>query len=213
MMTRLPSLCNASANPRPMPEPPPVMKIVFPVKFIALFLPFLRTFLQSVNLSSRCELPCYFIYLLGMERNMPFDLLNTRERILIRPHRVDGLLSASGNAVISAIAFVRVVGSVIRPFQLGKINVLTWNVLNWRIRRFAERLGVAGIGNHPARDGHVNASGIALDGNRVIRTWKFDVVFFHVCISPFCSCSALQNDGRTQITGLSCRRPRGTTPP
>src|SRR6202521_6224122 len=79
---------------------------VFPVKFIALFLPSLRTLLQSVNLSSRCELPCYFIYPLGMERNMPFDLLNTRERILIRPHRVDGLLSASGNAVISAIAFV-----------------------------------------------------------------------------------------------------------
>jgi len=36
------------------------------------------------------------------------------------------------------------VGSVIRPFQVGKINVLTWYVLDGRIRRFTERQGVAG---------------------------------------------------------------------
>jgi hypothetical protein len=38
-------------------------------------------------------------------------------------------------------------------FYLGKINVLSWNVLNGWIRRFAERQGVAHIGNHAARDG------------------------------------------------------------
>jgi hypothetical protein len=74
---------------------------------------------------------------------------------------------------------------VIRPFQLGKINVLTWNVLNGRIRRFAERQGVAGIGNHTARDGYDNASRIGLDGNRMIRTWKFDLLCFHVQAPPF----------------------------
>ena len=33
MITLLPSLWNASASPRPMPEPPPVMKMVLPVEF------------------------------------------------------------------------------------------------------------------------------------------------------------------------------------
>jgi hypothetical protein len=69
---------------------------------------------------------------------------------------------------------------MIRPLQLGKINVLIRNVLNERIRCFAKRQGVAGIGNHSARDGYDNASGIALDGNRMIWTWKLDLLFFHV---------------------------------
>jgi hypothetical protein len=81
---------------------------------------------------------------------------------------------------------------VIRPFQLGKINVFTRNVLNGRIRRFAERQSVAGIGNHAARHGHDNASGIALDENRMIWTWKPDLLFFHVSVPLFCSSSALQ---------------------
>ncbi len=34
MMTLLPSLWKASARPRPIPEPPPVMRMVFPVGFI-----------------------------------------------------------------------------------------------------------------------------------------------------------------------------------
>src|SRR5205823_7765108 len=93
------------------------------------------------------------------------------------------LLSSSRNAVVTAIAFVRTVGSVIRRFQLGKINVLTRNVLNGRICRFAQRQGAAGIGNHTARNGHDNTSGIGLDGNRMIRTWKFDLLLFHVSSS------------------------------
>jgi hypothetical protein len=75
---------------------------------------------------------------------------------------------------------------VIRPFQFGNLNVLGWDVLNRRIRRFAKRQGIARIGNHTARDGHDDASGIALDGNRMIWTWKLDVLFFHVSVSPFC---------------------------
>ena len=65
---------------------------------------------------------------------------------------------------------------MIRPFQLGKINIVWWNVLNGRIRRFAERQGVAGIGNYTACDGYDNASGIALDGNRMIWTWKLGLL-------------------------------------
>ena len=38
MMIWLPSLCRASASPRPMPEPPPVIRIVFPVSFIEISL-------------------------------------------------------------------------------------------------------------------------------------------------------------------------------
>jgi hypothetical protein len=39
--------------------------------------------LQSVNPSSRWQLLCYFIYPLGIERDMPSDLLDRRERILV----------------------------------------------------------------------------------------------------------------------------------
>ena len=67
---------------------------------------------------------------------------------------------------------------MIRPFQLGEINILSWNVLNGRIRRLAESEGVARIGNHTARDGHDDASGVALDGNRMIWTWNLDLLFF-----------------------------------
>src|SRR5436190_8901157 len=70
---------------------------------------------------------------------MPPDLRNSRKRIFIRPHGIDGLLSSSGNAVVIAIALIRTVGSVIGPFQLRKIHVLTWNVLNGRIVRFPKR--------------------------------------------------------------------------
>ena len=38
-MTLLPSLWNASARPRPMPEPPPVMRMVLPVDFMVVISP------------------------------------------------------------------------------------------------------------------------------------------------------------------------------
>jgi len=69
---------------------------------------------------------------------------------------------------------------MIRPLQLGKIHVLAWNIFHRRIRRFAKRQGVSGIGNHTARDGYDNTSEIALDGNRMIWTWKLDLLCFHV---------------------------------
>src|ERR1700733_5590022 len=125
----------------------------------------------------------YFVGPLGIERNMSPDLSNIRKRIIVRPHRIDGLLSSGGNAVVMAIAFVRTIGCVIRPLQLGKINVLTWNVLDGRICRFAKRQGVAAVGNNTACNGYDNASGIALDGNRMIRPWNFDLFFFHVLVS------------------------------
>jgi hypothetical protein len=74
---------------------------------------------------------------------------------------------------------------MIRPLQLGEINVLAWNVLDGRIRGFAERQGVAGIGHHTASNGHDNTSGIALDGNRMIWTRKLDLFFFHVSVFDF----------------------------
>ena len=76
---------------------------------------------------------------------------------------------------------------MIRPFQLGKINVLGWNVLDGRIVRFPKRQGIAGIGNYPARNGYDNASRIGLDENRMIRTWKFDLLWFHTLRLLFCS--------------------------
>src|SRR6266478_4928146 len=111
------------------------------------------------------------------------DLRNSRKRILIRPDGIDGLPSASGNAVVIAVAFVRTVGRVICPFQLRKINVLAWNVLNGRIVGFAKCQGVAGIGHYPACDRYYDASGIPLDGNRMIWIWKLDLLFFHVSVS------------------------------
>ena len=40
------------------------------------------------------------------------------------------------------MAFIGAVGNVIRPFQLRRINVPDWYVLDGRIRRFAECQGV-----------------------------------------------------------------------
>ena len=39
MMTLLPSRWKASASPRPMPEPPPVMSMVLPVGFMVVLSP------------------------------------------------------------------------------------------------------------------------------------------------------------------------------
>ena len=67
---------------------------------------------------------------------------------------------------------------MIRPFQLGKINVLGWNVLDGRLVRFAKRQCNTAIGNHTARYGYDNASRIRLDRNRMIQTRKFDLLCF-----------------------------------
>jgi hypothetical protein len=48
MMIWFPRLCSASARPRPIPEPPPVMKIVFPVRIMDYFLP-AKTHIRSIN--------------------------------------------------------------------------------------------------------------------------------------------------------------------
>ena len=109
-----------------------------------------------------------------------FDLRNCGKWILIRPHGIDGLLSSSGNTVVTAVAFIRTVRRVICRFQLGKIDVLAWNIFHWRIGRFAKRQGVSSIGNYTARDGYDNTSRIGLDGNRMIWIWKFDLLCFHV---------------------------------
>src|SRR6267142_1475835 len=109
---------------------------------------------------------------------MPLDLRNSRKRILIRPDGIDGLPSASGNAVVIAVAFVRTVGRVICPFQPRKINVLAWNVLNGRIVGFAKCQGVAGIGHYPACDRYYDASTIMLDRNGMIGTWNLSLFFF-----------------------------------
>ena len=43
----------------------------------------LDAMIQPVNLSSRWELLCYFIYPLGIELNMPPNLHNSRKRMLV----------------------------------------------------------------------------------------------------------------------------------
>src|SRR5437773_11396799 len=103
--------------------------------------------------------------------------------MLIRPDRIDRLLSSSENAVVTTLAFIRTVGSVIGPFQLRKIHVLTWNVFNGRIVRFPKRQGIARIGHYPGCGRYYDASWIPLDGNRVIRTRKLNLFFFHVLFS------------------------------
>src|SRR5580700_1226215 len=52
------------------------------------------------------------------------------------------------------------------------------------ISRLAEGQGIPGIGNHTARDGYDYAGRIALNGNRMIWTWKLDLFFLHISVSP-----------------------------
>src|SRR6266478_8865675 len=70
MMTWLPRLCSASANPRPIPEPPPVMKIVFPVSFICA--PFAPGCDRSSSPSRRV---CWLRFVLGLDRGSRYTRL------------------------------------------------------------------------------------------------------------------------------------------
>jgi len=81
---------------------------------------------------------CYLIDSVGIEGDMLPDLRNSGIRILVRPHGIDGLLSSSWNAVVITMPFIRAVGGVIGPFQLGKIDILTGNVMNGRVVSFAK---------------------------------------------------------------------------
>jgi len=78
---------------------------------------------QSLETSRATLLPvrkalCYLIYALWIERNMPSNVRDSRERFLVGRHRVDGFLSSDGNAEVVAIAFVRAEGDPIRLLQL-----------------------------------------------------------------------------------------------
>src|SRR6266404_6593077 len=157
--------------------------LCFLTTLVILFIPPLDMYLRvdhPSNLSSRWKPLCYFIHTLGIKRDMPSDQLYGGKWILVRPHGIDGLLSSSRNAVVAAIALIRTVGDVICPFQLGKVNVLNWYVLNGPIRRFAERQGLSGVSDHTPRDGHDNASSIEFDGDRMFRAREFCLFFFHV---------------------------------
>src|SRR5438876_11552837 len=116
---------------------------------------------------------------------MSLDLRNSGIWVLVGPQRVDRLLSSNWNAVVTAITFIRAVGGVICPFQLRKIDIFTRNVLDGRIVRFPKRQCVTGLRNHTARNGHDNASRIALDGDGVIWTWKLNLFFSHVLFFSF----------------------------
>src|SRR5438552_16399351 len=99
----------------------------------------------------------------GIERDVPLDLRNSRKRILIRPHGIEGLISSSGNAVVTALAFIRTVGSVIGPFQLRKIHVIAWNILNSRIVLFPKSQGIARIDHDPVRHRYIEACWTSMD--------------------------------------------------
>src|SRR4029077_3465343 len=80
---------------------------------------------SRIALPSHWQLLCYLIDAIGIERDVPFDLLYRRKWLLVRPHHIDGLLSSGRDAVVTAVAFIRTVGSVIRPFQLVGVRKLT----------------------------------------------------------------------------------------
>jgi hypothetical protein len=54
-----------------------------------------------IDASSRCELLCYLIDAIRIERDVPSDLLYGRKGLFVRPDRIDGLLSSSGNVVVN----------------------------------------------------------------------------------------------------------------
>src|SRR5439155_20891998 len=70
MITWLPSLCSVSASPRPIPEPPPVTKIVLPVSFICSPLLFL------VVIVSRCQ----FVFIGPLESTGQFAAIHSDGR-------------------------------------------------------------------------------------------------------------------------------------
>jgi len=82
-------------------RPPPPSRL--PIRFKA-FIPSasfaiglnLGAMIQSVDLSSRCQLLCYLIDPVGIERNMLLDLHNSRKRIFVRPHALTDFFPPAG---------------------------------------------------------------------------------------------------------------------
>src|SRR6202167_5179123 len=84
MITLLPRLCSASASARPMPDPPPVMKIVFPVRFIVAPI-------CDVNIPWRLNALSWLRYCLCHSRLSFGWMVGRVVGIAVRPRTVDSL--------------------------------------------------------------------------------------------------------------------------
>src|ERR1700722_6558837 len=79
IMTLFPRWCSASASALPMPEPPPVMKIVFPVSFISILL--LSRFELTPNPIARCGVLMGKVRAQSFARGLvPLPVRNVRQR-------------------------------------------------------------------------------------------------------------------------------------
>src|ERR1700692_1709735 len=118
----------------------------------------------------------------GIESTMILDRGNRSVGCFVGPDSVDGAISASGNAKVSAVALVGAVGGVVRSLEQRQIHVLARNVLDGRIARLAERQSILRIGHNASSGRHDDAMRVALNRDRMVRARNLDGFGFRSCI-------------------------------
>jgi hypothetical protein len=113
-----------------------------------------------------------FIYPVGVESDIILDLNNSRKRLLVSPCSVVRSFSAKGNAVISAVSFVRAVCGMTCPLQERHVDVPAWNVLHGRVRPLAQSKRVSRVCDDATSDVDDDVRAIRLDCDRVIGPGK-----------------------------------------
>ena len=84
---------------------------------------------------------------MGIEGDVILDPGDGVKRGLIGPHGIDRAFAAQRDAVVSAVTLVGAVGGVSRAFEERHVDILSRDVLHWRVSRLAERRGLAGVGD------------------------------------------------------------------
>src|SRR5690348_13077491 len=114
-----------------------------------------------------------------VESDVILDLRHRFKWSLVSPRRIDGAISAGGNAVVGSVAFVGAIRLVFAARQGSHINIPTWNILNGGIGRLAKRQRIARVGDNLSADRNDDASGVCIDRNRVIRPGNLHRFIYH----------------------------------
>jgi hypothetical protein len=94
--------------------------------------------------------------------------------ILIGPNGIDRAFATEWYIEIGAITLIGAIGRVIRPLQLGHIDVLALDVLNGRIRCLGQRQRILRVGDDAPCVRDHDPVGIAFDRDRMLGSRYLD---------------------------------------
>src|SRR3984957_12426452 len=120
----------------------------------------------------RSRLLADLVHTVRIEGDVLLDPCHRFKRGFIRPHRIDGTISAGRNAVVGSIALVGAIRRVFATREGRHINIRARKILNRRIGRLANRQHSAAVGDHLSADGDNHAERVRLDRNGVGWAWN-----------------------------------------